>query len=98
MLLDIRMPGMDGLEVAHHLARMPEPPAVIFTTAFDQYALAAFDAQAVGYLLKPVRPERLREALDRRAPPDARAAHAHRRRRSGSAHAGSPSARATSSS
>jgi two-component system response regulator AlgR len=65
VLLDIRMPGMDGLEAAHHLARMPEPPAVIFTTAYDQHALAAFDAQAAGYLLKPVRPERLREALER---------------------------------
>ena len=65
VLLDIRMPGMDGLEAAHHLARMPEPPAVIFTTAYEQHALAAFDAQAAGYLLKPVRPERLREALDR---------------------------------
>jgi two-component system response regulator AlgR len=65
VLLDIRMPGMDGLETAHHLARMPEPPAVIFTTAFEQHALAAFDAQAAGYLLKPVRPERLREALER---------------------------------
>jgi two-component system response regulator AlgR len=65
VLLDIRMPGMDGLEVAHHLARLPEPPAVIFTTAFEQHALAAFDAQAAGYLMKPVRPERLREALDR---------------------------------
>ena len=61
VLLDIRMPGMDGLEAAHHLARMPEPPAVIFTTAYEQHALAAFDAQAAGYLLKPVRPERLRE-------------------------------------
>jgi two-component system response regulator AlgR len=56
---------MDGLEAAHHLARMPEPPAVIFTTAFEQHALAAFDAQAAGYLLKPVRAERLREALER---------------------------------
>jgi two-component system response regulator AlgR len=65
VLLDIRMPGMDGLEAAHHLARMPEPPAVIFTTAYDQHALAAFDAQAAGYLLKPVRPEKLREALER---------------------------------
>ena len=65
VLLDIRMPGMDGLEAAHHLARMPEPPAVIFTTAFEQHALAAFDAQAAGYLLKPVRPEKLREALER---------------------------------
>lgn len=65
VLLDIRMPGMDGLEAAHHLARMPEPPAVIFTTAFEQHALAAFDAQAAGYLLKPVRPDRLQEALER---------------------------------
>ena len=65
ILLDIRMPGMDGLEAAHHLARMPEPPAVIFTTAYEQHALAAFDAQAAGYLLKPVRPEKLQEALTR---------------------------------
>ncbi|MDP9198141.1 MAG: LytTR family DNA-binding domain-containing protein [Pseudomonadota bacterium] len=65
VLLDIRMPGMDGLEAAHHLARMPEPPAVIFTTAYEQHALAAFDAQAAGYLLKPVRPEKLAEALAR---------------------------------
>jgi two-component system, LytTR family, response regulator AlgR len=65
VLLDIRMPGMDGLEAARHLARMPEPPAVIFTTAFEQHALAAFDAQAAGYLLKPVRPDKLKEALER---------------------------------
>ena len=65
ILLDIRMPGMDGLEAAHHLARMPEPPAVIFTTAYEQHALAAFDAQAAGYLMKPVRPEKLEEALAR---------------------------------
>ncbi len=65
VLLDIRMPGMDGLEAAHHLARMPEPPAVIFTTAYEQHALEAFDAQAAGYLLKPVRPEKLQEALAR---------------------------------
>jgi two-component system response regulator AlgR len=62
VLLDIRMPGMDGLEAAHHLARLPEPPAVIFTTAYDEHALAAFEA--AGYLLKPVRPERLRAALE----------------------------------
>jgi two-component system, LytTR family, response regulator AlgR len=65
VLLDVRMPGMDGLEAAHHLARMPEPPAVIFTTAYEQHALAAFDAQAAGYLLKPVRPDKLQEALAR---------------------------------
>jgi two-component system response regulator AlgR len=65
ILLDIRMPGMDGLEAARHLASLPEPPAVIFTTAYDEHALAAFDAQAAGYLLKPVRPERLLLALTR---------------------------------
>ncbi len=69
VLLDIRMPGMDGLEAARHLARMPDPPAVIFTTAFDQHALAAFDAQAAGYLLKPVRAEKLQEALARARQP-----------------------------
>jgi two-component system response regulator AlgR len=63
VLLDVRMPGIDGLEVARHLATLPEPPAVIFTTAFDEYALQAFDAQAVAYLLKPIRAEKLRGAL-----------------------------------
>lgn len=63
VLLDIRMPGMDGLEAARHLAGFEAPPAVIFTTAYDHYAIAAFDAQAAGYLLKPVRAERLKEAL-----------------------------------
>ncbi|MGQ0429294.1 MAG: LytR/AlgR family response regulator transcription factor [Gammaproteobacteria bacterium] len=69
VLLDIRMPGMDGLEAAHHLARMPDPPAVIFTTAFEEHALAAFDVQAAGYLLKPVRSEKLQEALARARTP-----------------------------
>lgn len=63
VLLDIRMPGMSGLEAARHLTAFAEPPAVVFTTAYDQYALAAFESRAVGYLLKPVRRERLREAL-----------------------------------
>lgn len=63
VLLDIRMPGMDGLEVARLLADSPEPPAVIFTTAFDEYALDAFDAKAVAYLLKPIRREKLEVAL-----------------------------------
>jgi two-component system, LytTR family, response regulator AlgR len=67
VLLDVRMPGMDGLEAARHLARLEVPPAVIFTTAYDEHALAAFDAQAMAYLLKPVRSERLREALERAA-------------------------------
>ncbi len=64
VLLDIRMPGMDGIEAARHLAQLPNPPAVIFTTAYDAYALEAFDTQAVGYLLKPVRRRRLAEALE----------------------------------
>lgn len=70
ILLDIRMPVMDGLETARHLARMPEPPAVIFTTAFDEHALAAFEVQAAGYLLKPVRQEKLQEALNRARQPN----------------------------
>jgi two-component system response regulator AlgR len=62
-LLDIRMPGMTGLEVARHLGALERPPAVIFTTAYEQYAVDAFEAHAVGYLLKPVRRERLAAAL-----------------------------------
>jgi two-component system response regulator AlgR len=65
VLLDIRMPGMDGLEAARHLATLPEAPAVVFVTAYGDYALQAFDAQAVDYLLKPVRAERLVLALDK---------------------------------
>ncbi len=65
VLLDVRMPGMDGLEAARHLNVLEEPPAVIFTTAFDQYAVEAFEAHAVGYLLKPVRKEQLAAALTR---------------------------------
>jgi two-component system, LytTR family, response regulator AlgR len=63
VLLDIRMPGMDGIEAARHLAVLEEPPAVIFTTAYDEHALEAFEAQAVGYLLKPIRREKLARAL-----------------------------------
>lgn len=63
VLLDIRMPGIDGMEVARHLATLPEPPAVIFITAFDEYALQAFDSEAIAYLLKPIRAEKLRAAL-----------------------------------
>jgi len=65
VLLDIRMPGMTGIEVARHLGALENPPAVVFTTAYDEYALEAFEAQAVGYLLKPVRRERLEDALKR---------------------------------
>jgi len=63
VLLDIRMPGMTGIEAARHLSTLEHPPAVVFTTAYDEYALQAFESQAVGYLLKPVRRERLETAL-----------------------------------
>lgn len=63
ILLDIRMPGLDGLEVARRLAALPDPPGVVFTTAFEAHALAAFDVEAIDYLLKPVRRERLEVAL-----------------------------------
>src|SRR6185503_791700 len=63
LLLDIRMPGMTGIEVARHLGALEQPPAIVFTTAYDEYALQAFESQAVGYLLKPVRRERLEQAL-----------------------------------
>jgi two-component system response regulator AlgR len=64
VLLDIRMPGLDGIETAHHLNSMEQPPAVVFTTAYDEYAIDAFDARAIGYVLKPVRRERLERALE----------------------------------
>jgi two-component system response regulator AlgR len=63
VLLDVRMPEMDGIETARHLALLPAAPAVVFTTAYDEYALAAFEAQAIGYLLKPVRRDKLEAAL-----------------------------------
>lgn len=63
VLLDIRMPGRDGLSVARELAGWPEPPAVIFCTAYDEYAIEAFDAHAIGYLLKPVGRDKLAQAL-----------------------------------
>lgn len=63
LLLDIRMPGMDGLEAAQHLQLLQQPPAIIFTTAYNDYALQAFETHAVDYLLKPVRRERLEDAL-----------------------------------
>jgi two-component system response regulator AlgR len=63
VLIDVRMPDMDGLEAAQRIARMNEPPAVIFTTAYDEYAVNAFEAQAAGYLLKPIRKDKLEAAI-----------------------------------
>jgi two-component system, LytTR family, response regulator AlgR len=76
VLLDIRMPEMDGLEAARHIAGMADPPAIIFTTAFDSYAIKAFEVNAIDYLLKPIRVERLLVALGktRVAPPVSRQA------------------------
>lgn len=65
VLLDVRMPGMDGIEVAQHLQKLDPPPAVIFTTAYDAYALQAFEVHAADYLLKPLKAARLQEALSR---------------------------------
>src|SRR5690606_1926199 len=65
VLLDIAMPGIDGLEAARHLAAFEPRPAVVFCTAYDAHALSAFEAQAIDYLVKPVRPERLSAALER---------------------------------
>ena len=65
VLLDIRMPEIDGIEVARHLRKLAVPPAIIFTTAFDAYAIKAFEVHAADYLLKPIRAARLEEALIR---------------------------------
>lgn len=65
VLLDIRMPVMDGIETARELAKLGEPPAVIFTTAFEDHALEAFEVSAIDYLLKPVRGERLKASLEK---------------------------------
>ena len=65
VLLDISMPGIDGLEVARHLAAFEPRPAVVFCTAYDEHALSAFEAEAIDYLMKPVRGERLASALER---------------------------------
>src|SRR5690606_5707367 len=65
MLLDIQMPGMDGLEVAAKVRQLENPPVIIFCTAYDEYALEAFRVQALDYILKPVSPEELTRALNR---------------------------------
>jgi two-component system response regulator AlgR len=65
MLLDIAMPGLDGIEVARALSRQGPSPAVVFITAFDQFAVAAFDVAAIDYLMKPVEAERLARSIHR---------------------------------
>jgi len=65
LLLDIEMPGLDGIDVARALASKQPSAAVVFITAFDQFAVAAFEVEAVDYLMKPVTPERLQRALKR---------------------------------
>jgi two-component system response regulator AlgR len=87
MLLDIRMPGIDGIEVAQHLQKLDHPPAVIFTTAYDAYALKAFEVHAIDYLLKPIRVARLLDALSRaRAMAPIRAEVLQEMRREGRSH------------
>lgn len=70
VLMDIRMPGMDGIEAARHISQLDEPPAVIFTTAFTDHALEAFETHAVDYLLKPVKKDRLEAAIDAASKPN----------------------------
>lgn len=65
VLMDIRMPQMDGIELAQHLNKLHKPPVIIFTTAYDRYAINAFEQRAIDYLLKPIRLGRLFEALTR---------------------------------
>jgi len=77
VLLDISMPGMDGIDVARALAALPNSPVVIFVTAYDSFAVAAFEVEAVDYLMKPADPQRLGRALDR--------ARAHIEKRGGAA-------------
>ena len=69
VLLDIQMPGMGGLEVARHLATLAQPPTVVFVTAHDRHAVEAFELNALDYLLKPVRAERLSAALKKASVP-----------------------------
>jgi len=65
VLVDIRMPQMDGIELARHLNKLAKPPVIIFTTAYDNYAIQAFEQHAIDYLLKPIRLGRLFDALTR---------------------------------
>ncbi|MGP1716709.1 MAG: LytR/AlgR family response regulator transcription factor [Methylophilus sp.] len=75
-LVDIRMPVMDGIELAQHMRKLSNPPNLIFTTAYDHYALHAFDLNAIDYLLKPIRVERLSAALAKARPLQAKQSQA----------------------
>ncbi len=94
VLMDIRMPGMDGLEAARHVTQLEQAPALVFATAYGDHALEAFETQAVDYLLKPIHPQRLRQALEKakrlssvqldnilRSEPDSRRSHLCGRKR-----------------
>ncbi|MBI1398148.1 MAG: response regulator [Betaproteobacteria bacterium] len=65
VFLDIRMPDMDGIETARHLQALATPPRIVFTTAYDTYAVKAFELHAIDYLLKPIRGRRLLDSLER---------------------------------
>ncbi len=68
VMVDIRMPGISGIELAYHFSSMEKPPAIIFTTAYSEYALDAFEADAIDYLMKPIRLKRLKHAFDKLQP------------------------------
>ncbi len=65
VLMDVKMPGKDGLAAAKEIAELDEPPAIVFCTAYDEFALDAFDVQAVGYIVKPVHQEQLQQVLEK---------------------------------
>ena len=65
LFLDISMPGKDGMATARDISAMPEPPAIIFCTAYDEYALQAFEVEAVGYIVKPVQRDQLEQVLEK---------------------------------
>lgn len=91
VLLDVQMPGMTGIEAAQHLAHLEAPPAVVFVTAFDDFAVQAFEVNAFDYLMKPVRAERLKGALEKAV--QLRAAHKELANRAAQLAAGTQSRR-----
>jgi len=83
VFLDIRMPGSDGMSTARALSEMNDPPAVVFCTAYDEYALQAFDTLAVGYLLKPVQRDDLQKVVEKAKKLNKAQLHAARERQNG---------------